>query len=366
LITTALEHAVMPLHNVIQLEQTGRHGRLHVLVTVSKTGDVLGAEPREVSPALREIEGPSQMHMWPMVEPLARTWKFAPFKYHGEVVVAKVDVPVFFADPPKPPSRHVEPPVLKPHSLIAISFHQSAGYFPTPIYTVTLTNERVVFQGDGSVVAHGRHVAPISQSAIYALAEKFIKAEFFSAEDQYGVDVSDTSSREITISIDGASKKVVDWCGVFCGMSQAVQDLEDRVNAVAQTARWIRGADGLVDALRAEGFDFKSAQAQMMLKDSADRGATETVASLLGAGVPTEPWLSEPVDHQYDGPGDRDFDTKGWLEVAANHRDILKSFLDAGVSRANQPDKNAALRVAERSGDQGAVRMLSEYGAAVR
>jgi hypothetical protein len=362
--STALEHAVLPLHNVIPLEQGGRRGRLHVLVTVSKTGEVLDAEPREASPTLRELEGPSEMDLWPMVEPIARTWKFEPFKYHGEVAVAKVDVPVFFADLPKPSSRHVEPPALKPESLISISFHQSPGYFPAPIYTVTLTNEQVIFQGDGFVVAPGRHVAPISGGVLHTLAGEFIQADVFSSEDRYGTPVSDTSFREITISIDGTSKRVVDWCGVFCGMSQAVRDLEDRVNAVAKTAMWVRGADGLVDALRVEGFDFKSAQAQMMLKDTADRGATEAVISLLGVGVPIEPWLSKPVDHRYDGPGDRNFDTKGWLEVAAKHRDTLKSFLDANVSRANQSDKNAALRVAEGSGDEVAVRMLIDYGAA--
>ena len=77
--------------------------------------------------------------------------------------------------------------------------------------------------------------------------------------------------------------------GSWVGMPAVITELEEEVDAFARTERWIKGGDGLVEALRKEKFDFQSFNAQVMLKEAATRGKGSTVRELLKAGVPLKP-----------------------------------------------------------------------------
>jgi hypothetical protein len=80
-------------------------------------------------------------------------------------------------------------------------------------------------------------------------------------------------------------------------MPSVIVELEDEVDAVARTERWIEGGDGLVAALRAEKFRFASYDAQVILYEAAARGQTTTVRELLAAGVPLKPLPAPTTDN---------------------------------------------------------------------
>ncbi len=93
----------------------------------------------------------------------------------------------------------------------------------------------------------------------------------------------------LSIAIDCHIKEVEDYVGSWEGMPAVITELEDEVDAFAQTQRWIDGSEGLVQVLQEEKFNFRTFEAQVMLKEAASRGRTTTVHEFLGAGVPLEP-----------------------------------------------------------------------------
>ncbi len=77
--------------------------------------------------------------------------------------------------------------------------------------------------------------------------------------------------------------------GEWEGMPAVVTELEEAVDELAQTERWIKGSSGLVVSLQDEAYNFKTFDAQVMLKEAATRGETARVRALLEAGVPLLP-----------------------------------------------------------------------------
>ena len=69
-------------------------------------------------------------------------------------------------------------------------------------------------------------------------------------------------------------------------MPAVIKDLEDEVDALAGTNRWIDGDEGLVQVLRDNHFNFQSPAATAILKEATRRGKSVTVRQLLEAGVP--------------------------------------------------------------------------------
>jgi ankyrin repeat protein len=144
-------------------------------------------------------------------------------------------------------------------------------------------------------------------------------------------------------------------------MPAVISDLEQEVDDLAKTERWIEGNDGLVPLLQAEKFSFQSTEAQTMLKEAASRGQSDTVRELVAAGVPLDP-LPAPhaKDRQELGP---DFRASGLLAPASGNFQTLQILLDSGASRNDQNDKDLALAGAARSGNVEAARALLVYGA---
>jgi len=143
-------------------------------------------------------------------------------------------------------------------------------------------------------------------------------------------------------------------------MPAVITELESAVDTFAQTERWIDGSDGLVEALQGENFNFQSFEAQLMLKEVASRGGTDTVRQLLEAGVPLEPLPAPSPKKPYMAVP---FEAVGWLNAAGSHPEALQVLPDAGASKNDQTDKDLALASAARSGHVGAARALIAYGA---
>ncbi len=79
---------------------------------------------------------------------------------------------------------------------------------------------------------------------------------FFSLLDSYWSGITDGSIHTLSISFDGHTKKVVDYYGREAGMPAKAIALEDLIDTVAGTDRWIKGDANSIVELKAEGWDF--------------------------------------------------------------------------------------------------------------
>lgn len=350
---TARDHEIKPHRRTIPVdgmrqEYTGPP-QLHLDLTVSPTGDVTHAEASGED---------GDMRFWPQIEGEVYRWKFTPFEAGGKPVTATVQEHIELVPPERLPKTHVPPPIITKDSKVAITLLQWTCDGQCPLHSVTVNTDGIVFEGF-NVATRGRHTDKIDNDAVLALAKRLVAADFYSMEDDYRYRGWDTLSSSLSITIDGHTKSVRDYQGQWAGMPSVIVELEDEVDAVAHTERWIEGSDGLVAALRAEKFDFASYDAQVILVETAARGQTATVRELLAAGVPVKPLPAPKKDNPYGGP----FGEVRLLTAASGHPDTLRVFLDLGVSKGDQNDKDRALDGATSAGKLEAVRALIAFGA---
>jgi ankyrin repeat protein len=325
--------------------------QLHLTLTVSPIGDVTHAEAGDA---------PDNLKFWPQIEGEVYQWKFTPFEKNGKPVTAEVEEYVDLVPPEQLPKTHIAPPVLKPDSKVSITLERSGCMGDCPGYTVTVSNQEILFDGGGNTVASGLQTDKISSDEVHKLAERFVAADFFSMWPTYSASVTDCPTYILSINVDGNSQKVVDYMGQWVGMPAVIAELEDEVDSVAGTKRWIEGSDGLVQALQAEKFNFHTFEAQVILKASARRGQTTTVHQLLEAGTPIKPLPAPKPKESYESIP---FEHIGFLTAASSHPDSLQVLIDAGASKEDQNDKNSALIGAAESGKVSAVKALIGYGA---
>jgi ankyrin repeat protein len=345
-------HEIKPHRRRIPLQ--GVHSgfnQLRLTLTVSPTGDVVDADANGDQEALR---------LWPQLEGEVRQWKFTPFEENGKAVAAEIEEYIDLVPPERPPKNHVVAPILRRDSKVAITLERSGCFGSCPSYTVTVSTEGIVFKGGGFVAASGKHMDRVDGSEVRKLAKRFVAADFYSMDSSYTASVTDNPTYVLSIEIDGHAKTVNDYVGSWVGMPAIITELEEEVDTFARTERWIEGSGGLVEALQAEKFNFKSFEAQVMLKEAASRGRTATVRELLEAGVPLVPLQAPKPKEPYMAVP---FDSVGWLNSASSHPEALQLLIDVGASQNDQNDKDLALIGAARSGNVEAARALIAYGA---
>jgi ankyrin repeat protein len=348
----ARSHEIKPHRDMIPL--SGVHpgfNQLRLVITVSPAGDVIGAEASGNEDAVK---------FWPLLQDEVRQWKFIPFEQNGNPVTAEIEEYLDLVPPERLPKTHVDPPVLRPDSKISVSLRRSGCFGTCPSYIVTINRDRILFEGDFSVVAAGKHIAPVDAIGFQKLAKRFVAADFYSMAPEYRASVTDNPTYILSIDIDGYPKQVEDYVGSWEGMPAVITELENEVDAFAKTNRWIEGSDGLVKTLQAERFNFQSLEAQTLLKQAANRGQSETVRELVAAGVPLDP-LPAPQAKKSNLPARSA--TVGLLTSASHDLKTLQALLDVGASRNDQNDKDLALAGAAGSGSVEAARALVTYGA---
>ena len=342
-IETARAHEIAPVRHLLHADDMKDGFRqLQLELKVSRLGDVLQVKASSPNGAMK---------YWPRLESEVRRWKFRPFEVDGKAVDATLDDYINIVSAERLPKVHVRPPTLNPDSKILITLERTACMGSCPAYKVDLSANGVVFDGYYFVAAPGRHALGIDPVQVRALAQKFVNDDFYSMEPKYEYGVTDNPTFTLSIDIDGHRKKVVDYVGDEMGMPEIISDLEDAVDSLAATNRWIQG-DGLMATLHAEQFDFHSFQAQVIAKQAAIRGKTALLRDLLSAGVPVTQQMapasdsSSPTFYLYEQMA-----KIGWLDSGFTHPDALQLLMERGVSRDDQHDKDVALAGAAQMGD---------------
>jgi hypothetical protein len=229
----AYTHQIKPHRRTIPLKGVSFGGdQIGITLTVSPAGEVLDAKPAGDERDLK---------LWPALRPEVLAWKYTPFEVDGHPVTASVEEYVDLVPPEQFPSSHVRAPAIRPDSKVDITLSRSMCYGRCPVYRVTVSTKGIVFDGEAFVAAKGRHTDTIDPSAVRALAKKFVAADFYSMRDEYRASVTDNSTYTLSIAIDGHKKQVVDYVGQWIGMPAVIVELEDDVDALAHTERWIKG-----------------------------------------------------------------------------------------------------------------------------
>lgn len=184
---------------------------------------------------------------------------------------------------------------------------RSACLGPCPAYKVTIHGDgRVVFettaefdnqvgavhrrfaQSDG-VLLPGTHEDKISPAAVGALIEKFRAAGFWKLRNAYTAPITDNPSYVVTFDTGQSRKTVTDYVGSEVGMPRSVTELEDAIDQVAGTDRWVRGTPELLTWLERTGFDFHSGEAAELAVSAAyGNGAEQAIIGLVERGAPLE------------------------------------------------------------------------------
>jgi len=229
---TVRTHEIPPHRRTIPLDGV-REGfnQLRLTLTVSAAGEVINAEAGG---------GPNELKYWPQLENEVRAWKFIPFKKHGKPVIAQAEEYIDLVPPERLPRVHLAAPTLRPDSNINIVLKRGACYGTCPSYDVSVSTEGIEFNGHACVGALGKHTSSVEESSVRQLATKFVEADFYSMDNAYEASVTDMPFYELSISIDGQKKEVTDYVGRWVGMPEIIRELENDVDALAQTRRWVQ------------------------------------------------------------------------------------------------------------------------------
>jgi hypothetical protein len=227
----AYKHEIQPHRRTIPLQGiTSGSNQIGLTLTVSPVGEVIKAVPRAE---------PEQLKLWPKLQAEIYAWKFTPFEVDGKAVTAEVDEYVDLVPPERFPTTHNPAPVLRPNSKVAITLRRTVCYGRCPAYSVTVSTQGIVFNGDAFVAATGKHTAPIDSSEVRKLAQRFVDGDFYSMAPEYRASVTDNPTYTLSITINGQTKRVVDYVGSSVGMPAIITDLENDVDELAHTDQWI-------------------------------------------------------------------------------------------------------------------------------
>lgn len=230
-----------------------------------------------------------------------------------------------------------------------ISLERTICLGSCPAYTVTIDGKGVVTfstdtpaiseasalsrrldYGKPAVLLPGRHTDRISQDAVEALAKRFEDIGFFSLQDKYVGGGTDFPTFEVTIDTGDRRKKVTDYMGWDVGMPGNVSELENEIDRVAGTARWLDGANGLVAWLSAQGFDFKSnVAASLLANGSSDyvKADEQTLVGLVERGAPLDLVIAGGQSYLAGQPVGAE---AMWYAIAIGRRDLFVALKTRG------------------------------------
>jgi hypothetical protein len=315
---------------------------IYMQIVVDERGNVVW-----MMPVKRGNDRFSQ-HLYDLARSRAVSSKYRPFEDHGQPVFAVFIQAIEILPSEDLPEVHVPFPKIRDWGSLWIRLNR-------PFYSVEIRgNGAVLYDGNevGFFLLDGKHRDRISKAAVAAMVEAFKGADFFSLRSEYVVAVKgrlDCGSEGIAISFDSHSKSVRDCNGEKAGMPQSVTELEDTIDRLAGTAKWLRGNSETVPSLAREGWDFKSSQASKLLAHS----PIEVLRDLLAAGVAPD----RPDDSGHTA-----------LYYVAEHDDVegLRALLSYGADpTVVADDGDTILIAAARAGVSDNVAELLKYHLAV-
>jgi ankyrin repeat protein len=250
---------------------------IYVQVVVNEKGNVVSA-----TPAKRDNERFSQ-NLYALAQSQAVTWKYAPFERNGKPISAILTQSIEILPMEELPEMHVPFPEVRDWGSLQIKLELDN-------YSIEIKgNGVVIYNARGALfLLNGKHRERISEEAVASIVEAFRFADYFSLRDEYSVAANanpNCSLARISISFNDHSKSVRDCAGERVGMPQSVTELEDIIERLTETDKWLWGSSETVPSLIRERWDFTSTEASQLLVRAVAIGSVEVVRDLLAAGV---------------------------------------------------------------------------------
>lgn len=198
-------------------------------VLVDETG-------RPVAAVFRDPVGEADADLQARGNAYVRSLRYPPLAQPAPVRIwESVDV----YPPVRIPARSAPLPAYDASS-VRITLERTGCFGSCPAYTVSIDGDgSVVFDGRSYVAETGRRRGAVDPAAVRALYDQFRTANFMSLDDSYVTDITDNPTYTLTMETAGTRKTVVDYVGAKAGMPDSVTALEDAVDRVAGTSKWI-------------------------------------------------------------------------------------------------------------------------------
>jgi len=300
---------------------------------------------------------PGWEDFFPKAIELAKNWKFRPFERNGKPVAARFLEYANIVPPEQLPTTHVPFPEVPDWNKLEITLERTSCFGTCLAYKVEIHGDgSMVYTGTRFVAITGEHWDHISHEAVEQIVEAFRRADYFSLRDKYIQSVTDNATYRTSISIGGQTKSVTDYVGEEVGMPQTVTDLENAIDHIADTPKWIRGDAATVPALKSENWNFNSPQAATTLVRIARLGSADAVRELIAAGAAVN-------GKDEVGSGPLAAAVCGEFGHSNDNVGVIPALIEAGAGRDNPAEMNQALICAARAGEFDAVRLLLQSGA---
>lgn len=141
------------------------------------------------------------------------------------------------------PAAHVPFPEINDWKSLKITLRRTTCFGACPNYLVEIFGDgTVVYTGYSLVAVEGEQRGHISQDGVKELVDLFRRADYFSLNDKYYANASDGPTYTTSISFDAHSKTVVDYFGALMHMPHTVTDLEEGIDRIAETAKWVKSS----------------------------------------------------------------------------------------------------------------------------
>ena len=205
------------------------------------------------------------------------------------------------------------------------------------------------FSNSTGVRVSGTYRTVVSKADVASLLQKFRAADFFSLKDEYSSAVTDNPTYILSIETGNGSKTVVDYVGERAGMPPVVTTLQNAVDKMAGTERWIKGLPSVIPVLEAANAEFDGIIGLELMDAAAERADLHTLRKLKGMGAsvfgdgPT-PLISAIYEKQ-NGAVD-------WLieKGALKQKGAYERALQTSVSKRNHKAFEAVLRAGGQKG----------------
>lgn len=261
--------------------QSGVHPWALLKLVVDESGDVVFAMP---------ADAPADLHDRAVA--VAKTWKFKPYKRDGKptaVQLINIEIPVF--GPELRSSSMPIPGQIQDLSSLRIRLLHHSTFAGDRGYSVTVRGDGlVIYEGRQNVSLSGEHCAVIAAEDVAELFKRIVAADFSTLRETYYNEPRDAPGAEVSVTFDGQTFRVFDGDGVLVGMPDAVTQVQDLINDMTASDRWVTGSALTRPSLIAEGWDFtRSDDANFtMATGLAKHGDAETLGELLAMNLPVD------------------------------------------------------------------------------
>lgn len=220
-----------------------------------------------------------------------------------------------------------------------------------PAYEVDVRGDGSVrYNGYTNVAITGPHLGHISEQSLATLVDAFRSRNYFSLADRYRFPATDLPLYRMSLTVGRSTKTVEDYFGGQVGMPATVTELEDTIDRITGTDRWVKGDSSTVQSLKEEGWDFQSAESGVILSRVARLGSAECIRDLIEMKVPL------------DGR-DETLGTALTHAAYSGKDEGVRLLVEGGAGKGSPGALSEALGGAAQNGDLQLMRYLIQAGA---